>query len=412
MGLDSFLIKQGVDPWMARQRLKQLWNKWGWRLGRGAACTGAALFYGLLFVTPVGERSELLLRRLWYGIRGERAVTAPVMMARIDDAAYTRVNKAGVETFPREVLAEAVVRIADAGARMIFLDFILRKETTPEADDKLRQALAHAPSVIGRTLQYKLETGPDGERIARRVELKPRRPFQDAAKMTASLHVVVSHGVVEKISLGPDDTLSDKSLVPLLGPLRTLVSPELEAPGWRDLINYYGGPFTIPSIGLMDVLDADEDELVRYFKDRAVFVGITTQLGSGQGGSNDTFNVPVSGTRMFGVEIHATIAANLLDGTWLRRSGPAVEVVVGALLSFLLAFALLTLRPIRAVGVLGLVSTAWLLMSYMLFFKVYYFIPGALLIVIVVPALIALRLGVPAVIARSSRSRPKNRGGW
>ena len=394
---------------MARERLKQLWNKWGWRLGRGVACTAVALFYGLLFVTPVGERSELLLRRLWYGIRGERAVTAPVMMARIDDAAYTRVNKAGVETFPRDVLAEAVMRIADAGARMIFLDFILRKETSPEADEKLRLALAHAPSVIGRTLQYKLETGPDGERIARRVELKPRRPFQDAAKMTASLHVAVSHGVVEKISLGPDDTLSGKPLVPLLGPLRTLVSPELTAPGWRDLINYYSGPFTIPSIGLMDVLDADEEELVRYFKDSAVFVGITTELGSGQGGSNDTFNVPVLGTRMFGVEIHATIAANLLDGTWLRRFGPEVEVVVGALLSFICTFILLSLRPVHGIAVLGAVTTIWLLLSYMAFAKLHHFIPGALLVVIVVPALIALRLGAPAVVARSRKPRDRNR---
>ncbi|MCB0325495.1 MAG: CHASE2 domain-containing protein [Bdellovibrionales bacterium] len=402
MGFDNLLERLGVDPWMAKSRLKLAWRRWGWRVARGFACALAGCGCAVIAMSPIGERTEGQLRRAWYSIRGERALVAPVTVVRIDDAAFLHANKASGEPFPRDVIAKGLRRIGDAGARMVMLDMIFRRETTPEIDSKLREALAATPSVIGRAIMAQGERDADGGKRVNRMRLEPQRLFAENAGAVMSLKVTTTNGMVESISLGAEGTLTGRAEVPLLEPLREFVNPDLGAPGWRDLINYYGGPFTVPSVGFVEVLEGDTETLARHFKDRLVFIGAMTNLSTGLASLNDTFVVPVSASRMFGVEIHTTIAANLLEKSWLKRLSPEVEAIILVALGFGVTLLLLSLRLSVAAPFVIAVAVAWLGCSYVGFSALDYFIPAGTFAVIVVPGVIALRLSVPAVLTRRS----------
>ena len=94
----------------------------------------------------------------------------------------------------------------------------------------------------------------------------------------------------------------------------------LEPDNGRLLIRYYGPELTFPFYQAADVITswANQEEqkapviAPEKFKDRVVFVAM------GIAGNEDLVSTPLS-ARMPGVELHATVCANLLSGEFLRR---------------------------------------------------------------------------------------------
>ena len=105
----------------------------------------------------------------------------------------------------------------------------------------------------------------------------------------------------------------------------------------RVLIDYVGPDGTIPHVSAADVLAGTG---LDRLKDRAVFVGATAP------GLYDLRVTPVS-TVMPGVEKHANMAANILDGRFIVRPvwGELVEAASIVLLPLLLALVVPGLRP-------------------------------------------------------------------
>jgi adenylate cyclase len=88
---------------------------------------------------------------------------------------------------------------------------------------------------------------------------------------------------------------------------------------------------------------------------------------------------------MFGVEVHATAAANLLEGKWIRRGSAAVEAAALAVLSALLTLCLLRLRPTWGALMLLAFDASWAALAYYSFNRGV-FLPGAALAIVVLPA--------------------------
>lgn len=87
---------------------------------------------------------------------------------------------------------------------------------------------------------------------------------------------------------------------------------------------------------------------------------------------------------MFGVEIHATAAANLVEGKWIRRGSVAAELVSLTIISLLLTLGLFHLRPgWGALAVVGYV-TIWAAFAYWFFLRGV-LLPGAALAAVVLP---------------------------
>jgi CHASE2 domain-containing sensor protein len=100
------------------------------------------------------------------------------------------------------------------------------------------------------------------------------------------------------------------------------------------MINYYGPVPTVRRFSYHDVI-ADEQRIPsEAFKNAIVFVGLTLQSRTGPS-QREAFTTPFD-AGMFGTEIHATAASNILKQDWISRLSPqgdGVLVVALALIS-------------------------------------------------------------------------------
>lgn len=358
----------------------------------------------LLISSGLTEAFDPLLLRPWFGLRGSRETPKSVSIVRLDKPAYDLVRLSTGEMFPRDKLAEGIEKIAAAGATLIVLDGILQRPgDDPEADQALARALEQAPVVIGRWTEESVNVDPNGRRHTKRTSVRPIPLFAERASAVIPLEVRLINGVVREIALSNErDVLSDVA-VPLFEPLKEYISPTLTPPGGFDFINFYGGPHTITSLSMAELLSPEVSVDPAYFKGRVVFIGVLSQAGAGIDAGKDTFTTSVSRKPMYGVEIHATIAANLLDRSWIRRLPVQIESLLMSLVAFAVTFFVLAAGPIAALVIALCGAAAWLGLSFLAFAQFRYFLPGLTLFLFLVPLVLVLRWGA-IVLARRQQA--------
>ena len=113
---------------------------------------------------------------------------------------------------------------------------------------------------------------------------------------------------------------------------------------------------------------------------------------------------------MFGVEIHATAAANLLRGEWIVRFPHKGEAVVLNVFIFVLTLAVFRLRPLMAGAALVLLGGLWTLLSYGAFLAGL-FVPGFLMLIVIFPSIFALSTFYYYLALRRSREFLESRLG-
>jgi CHASE2 domain-containing sensor protein len=383
-----------MDP-RARQllyRIRRDWQTTAPAVKRFLFATIAGCLAVVLTSKGITDASETTLLEHWFWLRGTRPAPTSVTVVRLDKPAYDVVGTPLGDLYPRRYLAEGIEKIAVAGAKMVLLDAVLqRKGEHPEGDKLLAKALAGSPSVIGRFTQELVDIDAQGKKQRRRMLVPPLSVFAESAKMVIPLELRLVNGVAREMSLSNERDLLSDVRVPLLAPLRRFVSPEISQPGGFDFINFYGGPFTLSSMSFAALLDDSEPVDENYFKDRVVLIGVTSDAGVGIEAGKDTFLTSVSKTPMYGVEIHATIAANLIDGTWIRRLPRELEALTSGLLALAVAYAVVATGPSRALFVAVGVSIVWLGVSYFAFSTVHYLLPGRTLVLWIIPGIVLCR---------------------
>jgi CHASE2 domain-containing sensor protein len=103
-------------------------------------------------------------------------------------------------------------------------------------------------------------------------------------------------------------------------------------------VNFRGHTGSIPTIAAVEVLQGAIDPA--RLRDKLVFVGMTDP-----GSAADFFITPV-GTQFPGVEMWATVAADIIEGTWVRPAGIALTIA-NILMALLLFPGLSLLIPAR-----------------------------------------------------------------
>ena len=391
MNGNSILNHLGVDLPQLRSAIRLRWRKKGRGVKRAIICALAAVIHSVIFVSPLGDALEGKLREQWFGLRGNRATPRSVSIVRLDIPAYEKVGVSPGDGFPRDVFAKALLKIASAHPRVIIIDFLMQSGSEDNAADRaLAEALATTPTLIAQTREQLIDTDAQGNQTLR-IAIKNSVPmFAERAKGIVIMEAVISaNRLAESIAL-PSPGSSGEIVFPLLKPLQEYFKESLESPGKVDLINYYGKAGTITNISLADLIgDATPDPAL--FRDRAVFVGMMTDSRLGIDQLYDVLEIPIERSSMFGVEIQATIAANLLDRSWIRRMNPAVEIVILTLLLFALTFAILSVsfRPSLVVGIGA--SVLWLGFSYYCFTQHFLWLSGANVCLLIVPGLLVLR---------------------
>lgn len=340
---------------------------------------------------PFGQLTGVVdsfLIRQWFSLRGPRPVPQSVVVVRIDTRSLRRLKVPLQHPIPLSAIAAVLERAGSAGAKLVVLDLFLEGASSDDAaNERLRNALAQSPSVIGRAEHDYIDVDLDGSRAYSIDRLEPDAVFGEAAKAVVRMMVRMHDNVVTRIALSDNMMPRVVEKMPLLGPLRQFVSEGAEQPGDYDLINYYGDSYSLADVPLYRLVTDEDPVPDDFFKDKVVFLG-GVDLPNRKFGKDDTFSVPSSPNLMWGVEIHATIAANLLDGSWIRRLPPQREEEIGVCVFIVLGFIILLLGFYRGVLLAAASTAAWSAASYYLFAYGWLFIPGVRVFGVALPILV------------------------
>ncbi len=321
---------------------------------RQVACAFVLLVSLLIAIWHPGERSAF-----WQGVEGRlldarfhwRGPTAPpdeVAIIAFDDAAMSQ-----LQTFapPRSAMARAVSAASAAGAKAIALDFLL---VDPRfGDTVLAEALANSNTVLGvaeapvdAELQS-IEKGDFGVVITDNSgnPLPALGPAGTLRGVASIGHVILRHdsdGAARRLEAARNLAIengnawypslalaamkaSDDGIELQLRSSRTGghlllkdTSIALDLQGAIPL-NFYGKAGTIPTYSFAEFGGAD-------LQGKTVFIGATaTGFGDRHATSFDA-SFP-------GVELHATLAANVIDQSYLRRDLVAWAFDIGLALT-------------------------------------------------------------------------------
>jgi len=341
---------------------------------------GLAWACALLWQTSAGVYADQYLQSTLYSIRGNRNAPPQVVLVGIDDYSYNALEATRMRPFPRDIFAKALKAIHDDKPKVVILDLVAQKDDEdPVANEAVREAFASGNTVSSRSVdENPFAKDPSGS--DRYLEYGSDPKFQEVLAMEIQLGVPTILETVYEITLNLDPSLEDYQRVPLLAPLREFVDEKLKAPGPRDLINFYGPPGTIRRVSIAELVTESTKVPDGYFLGNTVFLGYQT-IGRNRGfGDKEQFSIPVLGEQMFGVEIHATIAANLLDGSWIKRIDRKVERMLIVLLSLFLILGLLSAPPLKALMYLVGYLSVWFGATYVMFSSYHYFLPGIFLV--------------------------------
>ena len=325
---------------------------------------------------PLSGKLEGVLLDIRFQVRGPLPPPTGVVIVAIDEQA---VGAIGAYAPLRAALAKAMPIIAAAGPRAIAIDMLLADPT--DADDALASAFGRA----GPVLLAAATTGArDGSREV--AAASPRAPEHEAALARSAIPVVIGPPAPEgqataplllpvpelaartilahvNVTAGEDAAVRAVPMAIPAGDGRLLPSMALAAarfgPGGEraDLVynirgairvgtttipldrrgrltlDHYGPPGSIPTVGLLDVLEGRPGS--GTFAGKVVFIGSTAPS------LRDEFATPF-GRAVAGVEILATAGANIIEGRQIVRDpgtfGLSLLVGFAAALAALAAF--------------------------------------------------------------------------
>lgn len=325
------------------------------------------LFHAVLFLSPWGETIELKFLDLWFNIRETKIPPEDIVITAIDEDSYGVLGIPMNQSWPRSAHTELLERLKALGVKRVVFDVLfMGPGQDPEIDQKLAEAFSSIPAVIGA------DYGEISEgQYTQKGLILPLEKFRQYCEKTAVVGLPEDHGYIRRFMSSPVE-------------LPTLVEAGVshkEKPGPRDLINYYGPARTIPTFSYYQVLETEYPLPSKIFKDKIVFVGLSlrTELGPSQ---KDSYLTPFG--RMFGVEIHATAAANLITKNWIHRNSIWIEVSALTLLALILTVILFSIKPQWGALLLLGILIIWGSISYLGFLNLI-FIPGAVLTTITLP---------------------------
>lgn len=362
------------------------------------AFTGLIVFtHATLYQSDVGIRVERTLLDFWFRLRGPLTPPDDVLMITMDEDSYQNLNVPLDEPWPRALHAKLLQKLARAGAKKVLFDILfLGPGADPKADEELATSFGLLPTVIGAEIktiknEYGLGHGFDW----------PYELFTKSAA-TGLVSLPEHYGYVRTFPERYDLESGDSNMLPLSFAASDISQSDL--PTADDFINFYGPALKLHSYSYSQVLEEAVPFPDEKLKDKTVFVGLLlrSELGPQQ---KDSFLTSYSENgRHFGLEIHATVAANLLHKNWIRTLGKTNEQLALGLLLAIICLASFLLTPIRAGYISFILCLSWLSASFFLF-KNNWFIPGLSVVGIFAPAVYLVSTLISYFIARQGQRK-------
>jgi len=304
------------------------------RAGGAVLGVAAAVAAGLLAATGAFERLELKALDLLFLLRGPHVPSPQIVIIGVD---YESVQALGSSwPWPREYHARLLDRLREA--RTVGLDFLFTQPSDPRQDRLLAEAARSAGNVVWashisliKEAQFAIESP-----IAPISVLRAASPGFGFVSLPLDRDGVVRR--VAPMKLYHDQVFRSFGLVVLerAGLARLVMTPwgirqgtdGPMIPADRDntfLINYVGPPRTFPQIPYHKVLRGEVPP--DTFRDKIVLVGAVSST------LMDSFVTPFfsplySNELMAGVEVHANAIDTMMNGRYLTRADPWINVVI------------------------------------------------------------------------------------
>ncbi len=292
----------------------------GRALRPGSAIAAAALAGWLLFDSSTRGG----LARLSFDLTSLLVKSSPrtnLIVIKVTEASYNdpKLNKGyQFPDFNRATHGEFVKRLADDGAKLVVFDFLF-SNTNKEDADFARALTEHGNVILGAEVQAKESTEFAGLDVN-----DPAAAFRGLPGVQFALvgqdrdaDGAVRHFPLE-LEIGPS--------IPLAAAAAVGKKIEPLPPGQERWVRFYGGDDSIES----EAYQLAFDRPPRFFKDKIVFIGFKPKLGF-PNAKWDEYRTPFSrwtGVQMRGVELHATMFSNLIQGDWLTRLSPGKEAAL------------------------------------------------------------------------------------
>ncbi len=335
-----------------------------------------ALGVGLLFLLIAGFAGPLEALQTTFTdalFRNEDG-SPNIVVVGIDDR--TLENQGRLGDWPRQLHAEAIEKLSDAGARVIVYDVLFADES-PE-DELFARAVADAGNVVLAAVPGEIDSSRSKDILAYRTMTLPTERLREAAASVAHANVYTDDdGRVRRVPLAVAD--QDGQIYPAASVAafygQYLLPVETPPPGidslslvGRDVpleerdtlrVNYIGAEDSFTAISFQDLLDGSFDPA--RVRDKSVFVGITAQ-------GADRHSAPLLGNAP-GVFIHANALDTLLRARFLRPVAGWVGIVIGIVFAAVAAYAVPRWRTGYAILLVVLLAAAYEVAVVVMFYE-------------------------------------------
>lgn len=289
-------------------------SKRGRRVGLAVLAAAAAVAASLLSQLPAWQLLEArAFDHLSMIAPPPKPAETPLVVA-IDEPSFAEIGQQW--PWPRDIHSRLVTALRDAGAKTIALDLVFADPSDAGGDAALIASVG--PDTVLAADERILET-PQAVQLLR----------------TDPLPSLLARGAVAGVSTIPLDRDGTARRFPPQHDAfaRVLLQQgglSLPAMPPGALAQFYGSARSLPTVSYYQALDPAAFLPPGFFAGRDVIVGFSLQAApSADQGGGDAFTTPASvrsGALVAGAEIHATLAANIRAGHWIRAANILLQI--------------------------------------------------------------------------------------
>ena len=292
-----------------------------------------------------------------FHLRGTRPPPANVCVVAIDDESYGVIGRDKALAWPRALHAELIDTLTAEGAKAIAFDILFTdKSGDTEADAELERAIKDSKIVI---LGASVVTTDDPLFHQTQIE-EPYEPFRNAAAAVADVNLPTDSDGVIRFAWPARDGRPGLALAAY----ELATGDQSQRTSRARVLDYYGPQRTIKTISIYQALDPKQYLPPGFFKDKIVFVGASQDAAPGLA-KKDAFLTPyrsAQGSTTFGVEIHATLAADLIERREVRLLDRRLEALLLLVLPLVATVVFMYLRPLAGgAAFVALLAAPWVM---------------------------------------------------
>lgn len=327
------------------------------------------------------DRAELWSLDIRFQLRGPLAPKVPVLIIGIDQDSFDELNLPW--PWPRNLHAEVVRKLTQAGARIIGLDILF---TEPKANPQENLPLAEAIRMAGNVIlaaEYTEVRSAFGPRTT--INL-PIPSLRDHALGYGLVNLLIDpDGVVRRagLALSFQDRRLPSFAYQIYAHYVGKTFSETDLPTEPYLINFRGPPRTYPVVPYYRILRNEIDP--SFLRERIILVGSYAES------LHDNFSTPFSGgRRTAGVEIQANLIETLLAGDHIRRVGHVTHSLIFLLVCAVTSWISFFVKPLKALTLVFALTVGYVLTAFYLLSSLQLWLP-------LIPSLSGIVLGYSAL---------------